>query len=36
MGHLERERVIELCRQRFNWPGYEKDITDYIRKNVNV
>ena len=32
MGHLERERVIELCRQRFNWPGYEKDITDYIRK----
>ena len=32
MGHLEPERVIELCRQRFYWPGYEKDITHYIRK----
>ena len=32
MGHLGRERVIELCRQRFYWPGYEKDITHYIRK----
>ena len=32
MGHLGRERVIELCRQRFYWPGYEKDIAHYIRK----
>ena len=32
MDHLGRERVIELCRQRFHWPGYEKDITHYIRK----
>ena len=32
MGHRRPERVIELCRQRFYWPGYEKDITHYIRK----
>ena len=32
MGHLGRERLIELCRQRCYWPGYEKDITHYIRK----
>ena len=32
MGHLGPERVIELCRQRFYWPGYEKDITHYIQK----
>ena len=32
MGHLRPERVIELCRQLFYGPGYEKDITHYIRK----
>ena len=32
MGHLGRETVMELCRQRFYWQGYEKDITHYIRK----
>ena len=32
MGHLGRERKIELRRQRFHWPGYEKDITRYIPK----
>ena len=32
VGHRRPERVIELCRQRFYWPGYEKDITHYIRK----
>ena len=31
-GHLGPERVIELCRQRFYWPGYEKDIIHNIRK----
>ena len=32
MGHLGPERVIELCRQHFYWPGYKNDITHYIRK----
>ena len=33
MGHLRRrERVIELCRQCFYWPGYEKSIIHYIQK----
>ena len=32
MGHLGPERVIEICRKRFYWPGYEKDITHYVRK----
>ena len=32
MGHLGPGSVIELCRQRFYWPGNEKDITHYIRK----
>ena len=27
-------RVIELCKQRFYWPGYEKDIIHYIRKKI--
>ena len=32
MGHLGPERVVELCRQSFSWPCYEKDIVHYIRK----
>ena len=32
MGHLGPERVIELYKQHFYWPGYEKDIIYYIRK----
>ena len=32
MGHFGPKRVTELCKQRFNWTGYEKDIIRYIRK----
>ena len=32
MGHLGPDRVTELCKSRFYWPGYEKDITNFIRK----
>ena len=33
MGHLGVERVLDLVRQRFFWPGMQKDITFFI-KNV--
>ena len=33
MGHLGVERVLDLMRQRFFWPGMQKDITFFI-KNV--
>ena len=36
MGHLPPERVTELCRQRFYWPGYEKDITTTSEKHVDA
>ena len=30
MGHLGPERVVQLARERFYWPGMESDIHDYI------
>ena len=31
MGHLGGERVYQLAKARFYWPGMEKDIKDYIK-----
>ena len=32
LGHLGSERVIELAKKRFHWPGMTADITTYITK----
>ena len=32
MGHLFSDPVPELLKSRLHWPGYEKDITNFIRK----
>ena len=32
MGHLGTEKVLDLARRRFYWPGMYKDIDTYIRK----
>ena len=31
ISHLGAEKVIELCRQRFYWPGMARDVNFYIR-----
>ena len=31
MGHLGGERIYQLAKERFCWPGKEKDIKDYIK-----
>ena len=31
MGHLGTEKVVDLARQQFYWPGMYKDVTTYIR-----
>ena len=31
MGHLGGKRVSQLAKERFYWPGMEKDIRDYIK-----
>ena len=31
MRHLGGERVYQLAKDRFYWPGMEKDIKDYIK-----
>ena len=31
MGHLGGGRVYQLAKDRFYWPGIEKDIKDYIK-----
>ena len=31
MGHLGGERVYQIRKERFHWPGMEKDIKDYIK-----
>ena len=31
MGHFGGERVYQLRKERFYWPGMEKDIKDYIK-----
>ena len=31
MGHLGGERLYQLAKERFYWPGMEKDIKDFIR-----
>ena len=30
MGHLGPERVVQLARERFYWPGMESEIHEYI------
>ena len=30
MGHLGTDRVLELARKRFYWPGMQRDIDEYI------
>ena len=32
MGHLGADRVIHLARERFYWPGMQKDITHFVTK----
>ena len=32
MGHLGTEKVVDLARQRFYWPGMYKDIHTYLRR----
>ena len=32
MGHLGAERTVSLARERFFWPGMEKDITEFITR----
>uniref|UniRef100_A0A7M5XBV7 Uncharacterized protein n=1 Tax=Clytia hemisphaerica TaxID=252671 RepID=A0A7M5XBV7_9CNID len=32
MGHLGSQRVIDLARERFFWPGMAKDIEEYISR----
>lgn len=32
MGHLGYERVIELCRRRFYWPGMAADVILFVTK----
>ena len=36
MGHLERERVIELCRQRLIGQVMKRTLLTTSEKNVNV
>ena len=31
MCHLGGERIYQLAKERFYWPGMEKDIKDYIK-----
>ena len=31
-GHLGTEKVVDLARRRFYWPGMYKDIETYIRR----
>ena len=35
MGHLGLERVTQLARQRFYWPGMEGDITRFITSSCS-
>ena len=30
MGHLGRDRTVSLCVDRFYWPGYTRDIENWI------
>ena len=30
MGHLGAARVLQLARERFYWPGMERDITNFV------
>ena len=32
MGHLGTEKVVDLARQQFYWPGMYKDIDTYIKR----
>ena len=32
MGHLGVERVLNLARERFYWPGMEEDVTNFVTK----
>ena len=31
VGHLGRDRTLDLVRQRFYWPSLSKDVEDYLR-----
>ena len=30
IGHLDQDRVLELLRDRFYWPGMHMDVASYI------
>ena len=32
MGHLERDRTLELLRERYYWPSMQRSVVDYIAK----
>ncbi len=32
LGHFGRDRTLELARERFYWPGLQKDVEDKLRQ----
>ena len=30
-GHLGEEKMMECVKERFYWPSYSKDVTDWVR-----
>ena len=32
MGHLGTEKVVDLAKRQFYWPGKYKDIDTYLRR----
>ena len=32
IGHLGQDRVLELLRDRFHWPGMHMDVASYINR----
>ena len=36
VGHLGKDRVMELLRDRFFWPGMHMDVASYINTSQDA
>ena len=32
MGHLEQQRVFDLIKRNYQWPGFKEDVKKYIQE----